>query len=110
MTPSFPTRRSSDLGPDHRLQDLNRTVLLAARSLDSRTRKLFAQYRRREGQFCQHRGGRTTLERRQRTVRGDAVRSRTRSCIEIGRAHVCTPVTNAHLVCRLLLEKKKYKN
>src|SRR3546814_5480061 len=26
---------------------------------------------------------------------------------QIGRAHVCTPVTNAHLVCRLLLEKKK---
>src|SRR3546814_6354229 len=25
---------------------------------------------------------------------------------EIGRAHVCTPVTTAHLVCRLLLEKK----
>src|SRR3546814_3785399 len=25
---------------------------------------------------------------------------------EIGRAHVCTPVTNAHLVCRRLLEKK----
>src|SRR3546814_4213984 len=24
---------------------------------------------------------------------------------EIGRAHVCTPVTNAHLVCSLLLEK-----
>src|SRR3546814_5916921 len=24
---------------------------------------------------------------------------------ETGRAHVCTPVTNAHLVCRLLLEK-----
>src|SRR3546814_7493619 len=23
---------------------------------------------------------------------------------KIGRAHVCTPVTNAHLVCRLLLE------
>src|SRR3546814_8436797 len=29
---------------------------------------------------------------------------------QIGRAHVCTPVTNAHLVCRLLLEKKKQKN
>src|SRR3546814_8648115 len=29
------------------------------------------------------------------------------SCaLEIGRAHECTPVTNAHLVCRLLLEKK----
>src|SRR3546814_2755350 len=26
--------------------------------------------------------------------------------IKIGRAHVCTPVTNAHLVCRLLLQKK----
>src|SRR3546814_6113393 len=25
---------------------------------------------------------------------------------EIGRAHVCTPVTNAHLECSLLLEKK----
>src|SRR3546814_6068199 len=25
---------------------------------------------------------------------------------KIGRAHVCTPVTNAQLVCRLLLEKK----
>src|SRR3546814_7305917 len=29
---------------------------------------------------------------------------------KIGRAHVCTPVTNAHLVCRLLLEKKKTDN
>src|SRR3546814_2788836 len=29
--------------------------------------------------------------------------------IQIGRAHVCTPVTNAQLVCRLLLEKIKPK-
>src|SRR3546814_5358352 len=29
------------------------------------------------------------------------------SAREIGRAHVRTHVTNAHLVCRLLLEKKK---
>src|SRR3546814_6596923 len=28
----------------------------------------------------------------------------------IGRAHVCTPVTNAHLVCRLLLETTKQTN
>src|SRR3546814_3000765 len=28
---------------------------------------------------------------------------------EIGRAHVCTPVTNAHLICRILLEKNKKK-
>src|SRR3546814_7189383 len=27
---------------------------------------------------------------------------------QIGREHVCTPVTHAHLVCRLLLEKKKH--
>src|SRR3546814_7276658 len=26
---------------------------------------------------------------------------------EIGRAHVCNPVTTAHLVCRLLLDKKQ---
>src|SRR3546814_8350381 len=30
-------------------------------------------------------------------------------CGEIGRAHVCTPVTNAHIVCRLLLEQKTNK-
>src|SRR3546814_5199751 len=29
---------------------------------------------------------------------------------EIGRAHVCTPVPHAHLVCRLLLEKNKTLN
>src|SRR3546814_3597338 len=28
------------------------------------------------------------------------------AAFQIGRAHVCTPVTNAHLVCRLLLEQK----
>src|SRR3546814_10608655 len=32
---------------------------------------------------------------------------RLRLGFKIGRAHVCTPVTNAHLVFRLLLEKKK---
>src|SRR3546814_4265932 len=30
--------------------------------------------------------------------------------VQIGRAHVCTPVTNAHLVCRLLRDKKKSYN
>src|SRR3546814_1207746 len=29
---------------------------------------------------------------------------------QIGRAHVCIPVTNAHLVCRFLLEKSKLHN
>src|SRR3546814_8941752 len=32
------------------------------------------------------------------------------SISKIGRAHVCTPVTNAHLVCRLLLENKQTTN
>src|SRR3546814_2591570 len=31
-------------------------------------------------------------------------RHRTRREHQIGRAHVCTPVTNEHIVCRLLLE------
>src|SRR3546814_6007466 len=35
-----------------------------------------------------------------------ALRNRWRRQRQIGRAHVCTPVTNAHLVCRLLLDKK----
>src|SRR3546814_1525415 len=30
-----------------------------------------------------------------------------RAIDQIGRAHVCTPVTNAHLVCRLMLDTKK---
>src|SRR3546814_1361563 len=29
---------------------------------------------------------------------------------QIGRAHVCTPVTNSHLVCRLLPEKKNHQS
>src|SRR3546814_3811892 len=29
--------------------------------------------------------------------------------LQIGRAHVCTPVTNAHLVCRLMPEKTQQK-
>src|SRR3546814_5652967 len=46
---------------------------------------------------------------RQAVPRRDFGRPRRQACAggEIGRAHVCTPVTNAHLVCRLLLEKKK---
>src|SRR3546814_3823422 len=35
------------------------------------------------------------------------LRGRGRELGKIGRAHVCTPVTNAPLVCRLLLDKKK---
>src|SRR3546814_8088460 len=38
---------------------------------------------------------------------GTPSETKTRCERKIGRAHVCTPVTNAHIVCRLLLEKKK---
>src|SRR3546814_3027095 len=51
------------------------------------------RYRRRQGrELRQGRGGR---RKRRAGARG-----------EIGRAHVRTPVTNAHLVCRLLPETK----
>src|SRR3546814_4430732 len=30
------------------------------------------------------------------------------TALQIGRAHVCTPVTNAHLVCRLLLDNQHH--
>src|SRR3546814_1666340 len=32
------------------------------------------------------------------------------AALQIGRAHVCTPVTNAHLVCRILLDKNNTHN
>src|SRR3546814_8508979 len=38
---------------------------------------------------------------------GPVVEHVSRNFDQIGRAHVRTPVTNAHHVCRLLLEKKK---
>src|SRR3546814_8032150 len=41
-------------------------------------------------------------------LKGAGVAARDIATAKIGRAHVCTPVTNAHLVCRLLLEKKKH--
>src|SRR3546814_10572732 len=37
-------------------------------------------------------------------------RPRERNREEIGRAHVCTPVTNAPLVCSLLIEQKTHIN
>src|SRR3546814_7541521 len=36
---------------------------------------------------------------------GTLVAGRNNITVTIGRAHVCTLVTNAHIVCRLLLEK-----
>src|SRR3546814_6752247 len=97
MTHSVPTRRSADL--DSRAPSVSRTDCR-----DHRNRSVEP-------------GGRSTQEdraalplarRRHRTNRGSfasAGRKDVRG--QIGRAHVCSPVTNAHLVCRLLLEKTK---
>src|SRR3546814_8648180 len=47
------------------------------------------------------------VDRHRRGLVEDARKQRVMTALlKIGRAHVCTPVTNAHLVCRLLLEKK----
>src|SRR3546814_4703705 len=43
-------------------------------------------------------------------VEADLPDSRFVEIAEIGRAHVCTPVTNAPIVCRLLLEQKNKLN
>src|SRR3546814_10674790 len=48
-----------------------------------------------------------SLQRRQGRGRLRHPRADLRRRSEIGRAHVCTPVTKAKLVCRLLLAKKK---
>src|SRR3546814_9398314 len=63
-------------------------------------------------QRCAVPGGSRPDRIRHRRFRRAARRSERRSWDrrEIGRAHVCTPVTNAHLVCRLLLAKKKKKH
>src|SRR3546814_17491702 len=37
----------------------------------------------------------------------EEVKQLRRGIRKIGRAHVCTPVTNAHLVCRLLIDQQK---
>src|SRR3546814_6084667 len=42
--------------------------------------------------------------RARRQIAADQAKPRTTArTVKNGRAHVCTPVTNAHLVCRLLL-------
>src|SRR3546814_4265956 len=53
---------------------------------------------------CQHEYSRLVRADEEPPQRHRKLRRR----MKIGRAHVRTPVTNAHLVCRLLLEKKKH--
>src|SRR3546814_6573561 len=60
------------------------------------------------GRAVEVRLGRLVL-RQGRPAAPEGAPERLAGAAEIGSAHVCTPVTNAHLVCRLLLEKKKTK-
>src|SRR3546814_4029942 len=51
------------------------------------------------------RGAQARYREAAEALRG-AVRTGTRDVEEIGGAHLCTPVTNANLVCRLRIEQK----
>src|SRR3546814_2724947 len=80
------------------------------RSVVRRARRGQAESRGRRSRD-QERRRRRALPRRKQVAQGrvhHAVRPEVHGA-EIGRAHVCTTVTNAHLVCRLLLEKKQRK-
>src|SRR3546814_9422287 len=65
-----------------------------------------ARVRPRRHAVGRHARGAGEVPGRAYPARGHADR-RYPAAVQIGRAHVWTPVTNAHLVCRLLLEKKK---
>src|SRR3546814_2271313 len=81
-------------------EDKIRIVLDGLRGDDS-----IAELCRKEGiaQSLYYTWSKAFMEAGKRRLAGDTARAATK----IGSAHVCTPVTNAHLVCRLLLEKKR---
>src|SRR3546814_9908038 len=97
---------ADDNGPDHEtaarlrvlhrfiatLEPLNRALLLLY--LDERSTREIAEV--------------LGISESNVTTKISRLRQRIRD--QIGRAHVCTPVTNAHIVCRLLLEKNKIIN
>src|SRR3546814_10160730 len=92
LTHSFPTRRSSDLGFDPS-NVLLAGINLSEQGYDAEQGKLFMR----------------NLRDRVESLPGVQAVSfdgQVPLSFEIGRAHVRTPVTNAHLVCRLLLDKK----
>src|SRR3546814_9147431 len=88
LTHSFPTRRSSDL--DY-VAGIRADLAWLGLDIDGEVRQ--------SERFALYEAGFERLKTREELD--------IRRKIQIGRAHVCTPVTNAHLVCRLLLEKKK---
>src|SRR3546814_9717004 len=89
-TPSCPTRRSSYLLGVYTSGLPGRVAVSSARR-----RLLRAGSTRRIGRL----GAPLTLRNPAK------LNSISTGAYKIGREHVCTPVTNAHIVCRLLLEK-----
>src|SRR3546814_2315622 len=120
MTHSFLTRRSSDLvssvnvvsygGPDYKLITHMRDTVAAIRHVIGNAHKGLSPYR---GAYYNADFQELMLtappERENLPIWVAALRERlTDTALEIDRKSTrLTPVTNAHLVCRLLLEKKK---
>src|SRR3546814_5953019 len=103
LTPHLPTRRASDLhagkGDDAMLEARNRDAArLQIALVEASERKTLLA-----GLVLGHPRVRYLAQFRQPFAAGGAF---TPFKTQIGTAHVRTPVTNAHLVCRLLLDKK----
>src|SRR3546814_6908571 len=94
--------RISDWSSDVCSSDLSRQPLLSYAPVQrvAAGEKLLGAHR------GEPRGCAAPVHRLGARARADAPAGDQQTDPEIGRAHVLTPVTNAHLVCRLLLEKK----
>src|SRR3546814_3522153 len=107
LTLSLPTRRSSDLTD----RDIRRLYSAIALPLGKSTRLNVCQPRC-CGKTCRpspsQRSGRTGPPNPHDGGSPAWVLPSRSGRQQIGRAHVRTPVTNAHIVCRLLLEQKKH--
>src|SRR3546814_7779064 len=116
MTHSFPTRRSSDL----RAAYDNLVLWWSENAFDKHLYIGLGAYRIREWGDRKQMPRQLNYARNYSEVSGFVFFSSNslltnplgftdslRNHYLIGRAHVLTPVTNAHLVCRLMLEKKK---
>src|SRR3546814_8821559 len=110
MTHSFPTRRSSDLESD----SMGEIAVPADRYWGAQTQRSLQHFRiggeRMPPALVKALGVQKLAAARTNKALGvlDAKLAEAICQAEIGRAHVCTPVTHAHLVCPLLLEKTKH--
>src|SRR3546814_2016887 len=91
-----------EIDPERALQSRQAlsTVTGAIKTMPERTRTIFVLFRL---EHMKQREIADLLGVSVRTVEQHVTRA---TLIQIGRAHVCTPVPNPHLVCRLLLDKQ----